>query len=140
MSVSEMYNDISADSIAITDIMMALGLSADELQFGDRFMKFKDVIEYLKDQPNYSYIIRKLTTGKQVDALQHLWEWTQLSKARERYEKELSDKKSALDNFGEVDEESMSGEELDSYLNAKREYEMFNHLVEDTNNEIKIYG
>jgi hypothetical protein len=140
MSISEIYNDIGADSITITDILMALGLNPDELQFGDRFMKFKDVMEYLKDQPNYSYIIRKLTTGKQVDALQHLWEWTQLSKSRDRYEKELQDKKSILENMGEVDVEIADQETLSKYLTAKNDFDIMNQLLSDTNDEIKIYG
>lgn len=65
-------------------LMRLLEIHPDELIDATRFERFKDVLVCLKDDKNYSYLVTKLTTGKSVDKLNHVWGYTKLGKDKEK--------------------------------------------------------
>lgn len=70
--------------IFATSLMGLLEIHPDELVDSVRFERFKDVLICLKDDKNYSYIVNKLTRGKQIDKLNHVWSYTKLEHEKKR--------------------------------------------------------
>lgn len=83
----------------LTSLMGLLGIHPDELTDPVRFERFKDVAERLKDNKNYSYILNKITVGKQVDKLDHAWGYTQLEYNKEKL---LKKKAEVQDNLNVI--------------------------------------
>lgn len=90
MSVLEKYSDLGIDPLKATELLDVLGVSADELSAPGRFEKFKQMAKYMIKFDNFPYLIKKLTLTKNVDKLQHVWEWTELSRQLEEENQKLS--------------------------------------------------
>lgn len=114
MSIYEKYNDIGIDPMKATEIMELLGVNPNDLIDPNRFKRFQDTAKYLSQFENYPYMIKKLTVGKNIDKLNHMWEWSTLAKQRQELsakfaqasteEQELSSDKSidGLDRYAIV--------------------------------------
>lgn len=77
------FDGIGADVLTSVEVMSELGMSAMDLAFPEKFERFKDVVEYLKDQPDRSHFISKAVAGKDVNRLDHLWGYVTLNKNRD---------------------------------------------------------
>ena len=79
---------MGVSALYATNLMGLLGLHPDELLDAARFERFKDVLMHLKDNQQYEYIVNKLTRGKSVDKLDHLWSYGKLEKQKMLLEKD----------------------------------------------------
>ena len=89
MSIEGRFNDLGIDPVIAVKLMDLLNVSSDDFIDARRFERFKDVASYIGRFENYEYMIRKLTLTKNMDRLDHMWEWCQLSKQRQDIEKAL---------------------------------------------------
>lgn len=90
MSVLEKYSDLGIDPMKATQLLDVLGVSVTDLSIPERFEKFKQTARYIIRFDNFPYLIRKLTLTKNVDKLQHVWEWTELSRQRDEEQGKLA--------------------------------------------------
>lgn len=90
MSILEKIQDTGGSALFASDMMSLLDLSIDEIQDPVRFERFKSVINSFKDNPHYDYIVKKITMNKRVDKLNHVFEYANLLKSKERLDKECS--------------------------------------------------
>lgn len=79
------------DAMTGTEIMGLAGINSSDLVDPVRFQRFKDILDYIKTVPkeHRSYTISKAIAGKNVDKLDHLWGYTELSKRKSSKLKEL---------------------------------------------------
>lgn len=83
------FNDMGGSAIVATDIMTRLDVKDYDLNDPVRFKRFQDVLSYLKDK-DFRFLINKITTAKNVDKLDHVWGYVELSKQKEDKERELA--------------------------------------------------
>lgn len=137
MSIEGRFNDLGIDPVIAVKLMDLLNVSSDDFIDARRFERFKDVASYIGRFENYEYMIRKLTLTKNVDRLDHMWEWCQLSKQRQDIEKSIEDI-------------SFEGEELDKLSSSsegveklKQIQKVLSNKVSEINNldqEMELYG
>ena len=97
------FNELGIDVITGVELMEALNLSVDEIGFPQRFHRLQEVVGYLKQFPldTQRYLIKKACYGKNVDKLDHMFEYTNLLKNKFELEntmKEIEVEKSAVMN------------------------------------------
>lgn len=90
MDIETKFNDLGVDAVLGFRLMSMLGLNASDFVDESRFLRFKDVITFFKNNPDTEYIINKITTGKSVDRLDHVWGYTELSNQKSNLRQELS--------------------------------------------------
>lgn len=105
MDIERKFEDLGVDAITGTRLMGLLRLTPDDFLDPSRFMRFKDVIDHFKNVPDIDYIVNKVTAGKSVDRLDHLWGYAQLSQQRSSLKKEVEDVRSKLDIYQDVGDE-----------------------------------
>lgn len=90
--MEDKFNDLGVDAIVGSDLMYRTGITADDLRNPQSFEKMRDIIAYLKEVPpeQRSYLFNKVLAGKNVDKLEHMWNYIELSKRREAKEAELN--------------------------------------------------
>lgn len=90
--MEDKFKDLGINAILGSDIMWKLGISEDELKIPGNFEKMKDVIEFLKEIPTeeISRTLSRVTVGKNVDKLDHMWQYSMLSKQRMDLRKQLN--------------------------------------------------
>jgi hypothetical protein len=90
MSLST-FEDLDIDAITGTELFQMLGLSSIDLANPSRFTRLQQVIDYLKQFPEDTrrYMVSKVTSGKAVDKLDKVFEYTQLMQRKSGLEKEL---------------------------------------------------
>lgn len=89
MEMEKTFEDLGTDAIVGTKLMNLLGISSDDFIDGARFNQFKDLISYFKQNPDMTYIVNKLTIGKPVDKLNHIWGYVELNKQKEEQDKKI---------------------------------------------------
>lgn len=99
MDAERNFEDLGVDAIVGTELMLKLGVSNMDLIDPARFMRFQDVVKYLKDVPQRDFIINKITASKMVDKLDHVWGYVQLLNQRSQLEKSIQDKNEELDKI-----------------------------------------
>lgn len=129
------FNDLGINAIQGVELLGSLGLTTDDLEFPQVFSKLQSVVKYLSNFPEDTqrFLINKATRGKMVDKLGHMFEYTQILKEKERYEREMESaiqELSALgvnNDFGKVSElevkKGVIGQRLDM---LKEELNSFN--------------
>lgn len=129
-----MFGDLGVDAITGVELMDFLDLTADELQDPRRFSQLQQVISFFKQFPTDTqrFLIKKVTTGKMVDKLKHVLEYTRL----------LS-KKSALENELDAVEKERSAIEASGDPIALQQISFkandIERMLTGTNDEIRIY-
>lgn len=85
------FNSLGIDAITGVELMEWLGLSPIDFTDSGRFNRFKTVIDYFKQFPvdTQRFMIRRVTNGKNVDKLQHVWEYTELLKNKKAVEEAI---------------------------------------------------
>ena len=102
ISTESAFNELGIDAITGVEIMDWLGISAIDLGDPARFGRFHDIIDYFKQFPvdTQRYIIRKVTNGKNVDKLNHVWEYSELLKNKRAAEEAIEKVKTELSALG----------------------------------------
>lgn len=77
------------DALEGAEIMELVGLSVDDLKFPDKYQKFQDIASYLTGKVDKSFIVHKISAGKNVNMLDHVWSYITLRKQHEAKSAEL---------------------------------------------------
>jgi hypothetical protein len=128
----QLFNDLNVDVITGVELMEALNIGVDEIGFPQRFHRLQEVVGYLKQFPidTQRYLIRKACYGKQVDKLDHMFEYTNLLKNKYEIEQNLGKIKA---------EKSAVGNDMGKAIAiAQVEKETEEHLAR-VNDEVQIY-
>lgn len=85
------FNELGIDAISGVNLMEWLGVSSFDLGDPVRFTKFKDIIGYMKQFPvdTQRYLVRRAVNNKNVDKLNHVFEYTELLKNKKAIEEAL---------------------------------------------------
>lgn len=91
INVETAFNELGVDAITGVELMDWLGVSSFDFSDSSRFSKFHTVIDYLKGFPTDTrrFLVRRATNNKNVDKLQHMWEYTELLKNKRSIEESL---------------------------------------------------
>ena len=133
-NIESAFNELGIDAVVGTELMDWLGVSAIDLGDPQRFSKFQSVIGYFKQFPvdTQRFIIRKAVNGKNVDKLQHIWEYSELLKNKKAVEESLEKIKVEASAVG------TSGDAVLRMANAEREIEA-NRALGQITDEIRLY-
>ena len=104
MDIERQLDDLGVDAITGVQLMRMLNLNGYELTDGRKFSQFKDIIDYFKHRPTSEYLINKLTIGKNVDKVEHIWGYVELEKQKEKYNNEISKLKNNIDEVSALQE------------------------------------
>lgn len=100
--MEEKLNDLGLGTFLGVDIINTVGVMPESLDNPAVFEKIKDIADYLKTVPpeHRSYFMNRVTVGKNVDKLDHLWGYVELNKQKDSKMKELERLKEEI-NFYE---------------------------------------
>lgn len=108
--MTRIFEDAGVDAIKGSQIMDLLDLSLEELNIPQRFNRFVEIADFMKNYSNFPHVIRKICIGKDVDRLSHVWTYTQLAKNREQakfdfaeIKKQYKEDKSLKDKYEEIE-------------------------------------
>lgn len=89
--MEDKFNDLGVDAIVGADLMYKIGITQDDLLDPQAFEKMKDVIHYLKQLPpeQRSIMTNRVLTGKNINKLDHMWGYVELSKKAQAKMQEL---------------------------------------------------
>lgn len=90
--MEDKFKDLGIDAILGSDIMWKLGITEDQLKLPGNFQKMKDVISFLREIPTEEIgrTLTKVIVGKNIDKLDHMWQYSILSKKKMQLKKELN--------------------------------------------------
>lgn len=90
--MEDKFNDMGVDAILGSEIMSKVGITTSDLVIPQNFEKVKDIMRFMKTVPpqDRSYFLSKVTTGKVLDKLNHVWGYIELTKKKMDTEKSLS--------------------------------------------------
>jgi len=133
-STESAFNELGVDAVTATELMDWLGLSTLDIGDPKRFHLFNDVIGYFKQFPvdTQRYLIKRATRDKNVDKLQHVWEYSQLLQKRTSAEQEMEKVRV---------EQSALGTDADPTIRisqAQKELEIKGR-INDITSEIRLY-
>lgn len=96
--MEEKFNDMGIDALTGSEVMMRVGVSPSDLRSPQTFEKVKDIMQFMKTVPqgDRSYFLNKITAGKAVNKLDHVWGYVELSKKRSEAEKTLNQLKEEI--------------------------------------------
>lgn len=140
MSILENILGAGSSAVFATEMMNILGLNQYDLEDPVRYERFKEVIAKLKDNPQYSYIAKKVTLGKSVDKLDHLWGYLAVNDRADLIEKEIEalDKEiSTLTDLSEVSKMDEYGSARHAELSKKKA--ALEESLEKSLEEISLY-
>ena len=109
INIETTINELGISAITAVELMEALSITPDELGFPQRFHRLQEVVGYLKQFPvdTQRFLIKKACYGKQVDKLDHMFEYTNLLKSKYELEnslKEIAAEKSAINMDMDMDQ------------------------------------
>jgi hypothetical protein len=89
--MEDKFNDLGVDAIVGSDLMYKVGITQNDLAHPQAFEKMRDIIQYLKQLPpeERSHMMNKVLTGKNINKLDHMWGYIELSKKAQDKVKEL---------------------------------------------------
>jgi len=105
MDIESKFGDLGVDAVTGIKLMRLLNVSTEDFVDEMRFMRFKDVIDYFKDIPDTNYIINKVTVGKPVDKLDHVWGYVELTKQKARIRSDIEGTMSKIDTLSSLGDE-----------------------------------
>lgn len=78
------FEQLGLDAMTGVHIMNLLHLTMSDLADPMRFSRLESIVEFLKQYPedHQRFLVSKVSTGKPVDRLLHVWEYTQLLRKR----------------------------------------------------------
>lgn len=105
MEFNNQLEGVSGDPEIVAKVVFSLGLNSDDLLDPVRSTRIQETINYLTKTSNPELLITKLTSGKQVDKIDHIWSYFKVQE-----EKQIIDSQLAKTN-----------REFDSLANARGE-------------------
>lgn len=126
MDIEQQFNDLGVDAVIGTELMNLLGLNQYDIMDTPRFIRFQEVIQYFKNQPERSFVINKLTIGKMVDKLDHVWGYIELQRQKAQYEIETM---KAQINLNSIDKDDP---------NLAEKYDTAQAILDDALNKMNI--
>lgn len=90
MDIERAFQDLGVDAVNGVKLMDMLGLSSSDFHDPARFMRFKDVIDYFKGVPDMGFVLSRITVGKFVDKLDHVWGYTELARQKDQIKEEAN--------------------------------------------------
>jgi hypothetical protein len=89
--MEEKFQDLGVDAIVGADLMYKVGITQSDLMIPQNFEKMKDVIQFLKQVPpeQRGAITSRVLVGKNVDKLDHMWQYVKLAEKKAEKQKEL---------------------------------------------------
>jgi len=129
----ETFNDLGAQAEVGLNLLEQLNVNIEELAIPRRFQQLKTLVEMFRNVPaDYQrFVINKATRGKNVDKLQHMYEYMHLLKSKgelETREKMLEQERESSKDSDEVIKQDIANRSLD---NKKR--------IDILNKEIELY-
>lgn len=93
------FSDLGIDPIKGAEIMQLLNVSPFDLQEPAKFQRVRDIVDFLKKYEDYSFLINKITLGKNVDKVDHVWGYIELNKQKQQKLTELQRVAQQVDTF-----------------------------------------
>lgn len=128
MNPNEAFTDLNIDAVTGERMMSMLGIGVHDLSIPSRFSKLKSIIGIFKNfsDDTQRFLISRATTGKNVDRLEYMYEYSNLLENKLGLEKELQDfqkETSALNTIDPIILESNArrSEQLSSSLNRVKD-------------------
>lgn len=90
MEFNNLLEGVAGDPEKVGNIVFALGLNQDDLVDHAKTGRVHEVINYLVNTPNPDLLITKLTTGKQVDKVDHIWSYFKVYEQKKEIDMQLS--------------------------------------------------
>lgn len=92
INIESAFNDLGIDALTGVELMDWLNISQIDLNDPSRFARLHQVIDYFKQFPKDTqrFLIVRATNGKNVDKLNHVWEYSQLLGRRKSMEDMLT--------------------------------------------------
>jgi len=148
--MAQAFSNIGVDPILGAQIMEAIRANEEDLMDPKRVKKIQDIVRFFKNVENPENLIRRITSGKLENRLEHLWEWVELNKAQqEEMEKVGIDDSSegAINAIGERLANKASSikekqEDLMDLMKAEastRTAQQSVNKLQDINNKLKQY-
>lgn len=136
MNIEAKMNELGVNAILGTKLMDWLSLYPDDLLFNENLYKLQDIINYLKpfSEDSQRFMIRKITTGKQVDKLRFVHEWVELMNKKDGLEKKLNNLKNESDFF--VSTKSTDNQRYEQILSEGSD---LSTEIEHINQELSYY-
>ena len=78
--MEDSFSDLGIDAITGTEIMRLTGITPVDFTDPARYQRFKEVCAHLKNIEDKQFYISRITTGKNVDKLDHLWGYVELER------------------------------------------------------------
>lgn len=82
LSTSNPFSDLNVDPIKGTEILSYLGVTPSTLSHPTIFNQVQDILAHLQNVEDYRWFINKAVGAKNVDKLQHVWEYVKLQEER----------------------------------------------------------
>jgi hypothetical protein len=91
MNAESIFEELGVSAITGVNLLDWLSISPEELSIPQRFSKLQGIIGFLKSFPEDTqrFLVNKATRGKQVDKLDHMFEYTNLLTKKSEHEQEL---------------------------------------------------
>ena len=111
-NIEQNFEDLGVDAITGVNLMRLTGITPDDFLDPISFMKFQDVIKYFKNVPNTEYIINKITIGKPVDKLNHIWGFVQMEQQKQHLLKLNEELKKETEHINQFEPENEIAKEM----------------------------
>ena len=128
MKTEQLIEELGISPILAVDLLDNLGVSIEEIAYPQVFSKIQYIVDFLNQYPEDTqrFLIKKATINKQ-DKLKCMFEYSQLLREKEYYEKVANDiekEKSAVefsDNFDKTREVAERENENNNKINSLKE-------------------
>lgn len=78
------FDDLGIDAVSGSEIMNLLGITPYQLDDPIIFNRISEVVKYLKEIPDKSFFVNRITAGKPgVNKLDHVWSYIEVLNKRE---------------------------------------------------------
>jgi len=101
VAMDEKFNDLGVDAVIGGDLMYKVGITEEDLRYPANFEKMKDVIAFLKGMPKEErdFFADRILAGKNVDKLDYLWNYIELTKKSEQKKTEFENLKKLISAY-----------------------------------------
>lgn len=95
------FSDLNIGAIGGTELMGLLGLSSFHLNDPILFNRVSDVVNHLKNEPDAAFFINRITAGKSVDRLTHVWSYIKTLEKKSSIQNQLTEAERKLQSFSD---------------------------------------
>lgn len=102
MEFNNQLEGVSGDPETVAKIVFSLGLNSDDMLDPIRSSRIQETINYLAGTSNPELLITKLTSGKQVDKIDHIWSYFKVQEEKQAIDLQLSKANREFDSLANV--------------------------------------